>query len=492
MVFEDRCANSGSNLPSWLIPNNQEKKSWWNLAVENYNEKVVNSILESSSPLEVLMLARVLGPDAKSRVIDAAPEACVSAIERHLTLFDKYSLIPETEPKSDGDIITLHAIDKWMWLSVNDQMQKENCPDEANGDAVEVTMIKPGKNNEVILRFYRYEEAFLAELKLREKYDLQAKFIEILLNHNQGHKLYSCISFETPDHDLELVFNKTVHGTRSPKWFRKSKIVLRQIVIALKHLHEKGFVHGHLIPKNVAKYGMNWKLTNICLLTKFGVPMRGPLRVCIPPEAVRERIRSVHPNPKPTLVSFDTVFASSPEKYTKSKVIQESRDDMNSKADALPVRDMRIPSEKKKSDSAKNLIIDTTRTSKIEVLDKTFHSPHKYSLLEFCPHRISAGPEWDAWGLGLIMFQLLVGRSLNLPNFEKADDALMKNLYTFKKHNLKKLYRQIIQVVGDVDAADLVVRLLNPDPRHRASRMGKVLRHKYFVISGSREIIMNP
>jgi len=416
-----------------------------------------------------------------------------------LTLFGKYTLLLDKEIVEDGDIITIHAIDKWMWLSV-DQTQKENVSDGANGDAVEVALIKPGRNNEVVLRFYKYEEAFFAEIKLRDKFDLQNNFIEILLNHKPqglGHESLSCISFENADHDLELVFNKTAHGSRSHKWFRKSKIVLRQIVIALKYLHDKGFVHGHIEPKNIAKYGMHWKLKHMCLITRIGSRMRGPLRSCIPPESVRERLNSSRDStmPKNTLVSFDvmtdapskkesaTSIITASKKESTTSIIIESRNDSLIRNDLS--EDLRSTLQnignysRKLKTTTSNLIIDT-RSTKIEVLDKTCHSPEHYSRFEYAPNRCNASPEWDAWGLGLIMVQLLVGKSIYLPNFEKADDALMKNLYTFNRSNLKQIYKQVIQTVGDVDAADMVVRLLNPDPRHRPFQMGKVLKHKYF------------
>jgi len=76
------------------------------------------------------------------------------------------------------------------------------------------------------------------------------------------------------------------------------------------------------------------------------------------------------------------------------------------------------------------------------------------------------------------MVQLLVGRTTVLPNFEKATDAHMKNLSSYGKSNLKKIYKQV-QVIGGREAADLVGRVLRPDPERRPT-MHRVLQHAYF------------
>lgn len=484
-----------------------DRKNWWKIAVENFTqyEDVVLSVLNSLSPPEVLSLARARGPDCKTRVFDAASDDCQRMISTHLMLFDRFHLIPTKDAEEESDVLALHANDNWMWLSV-DQQQKKECPGE---DSVEVTIVKSDRDNEVVLRFYRYDEAFLAEIKLRERYDLLPVFIEILLSDHRGYaggtKSLSCIAFENPDHTLELVFRKTVHGLRTPKWIKKSKIVVRQIALALKHLHEKGFVHGHVCPKIIAKYGTTWKLTNICLVTPLGSPMRGPIRGCVPPESVLERLSATTKKKvrKRNVVSFNDSFSqcSSSIKSHSKNITTFKRDDEATKNDSLLDERTESPSHftsngsnmsecnysnriscdtsSKRVSSHQSMLIDAASNT-VEVVDKSCHSPHQYSTLEFSPNRCTASPAWDAWGLGLIMVQLLVGRSTNLPNFEKADDALMNNLHAFDKEALRKLHKQVLRA-ADADAADLVVRLLHPDPQYRPSRMGKILRHKYFT-----------
>jgi len=276
---------------------------------------------------------------------------------------------------------------------------------------------------------------------------------------------------------------------------KKSKIVIRQIVCALKHLHEKGFVHGHVCPKNIAKYGSTWKLTNICLVTPIGSPIRGPIRGCIPPESVLERL-STSPYKNTRKINYgrkNVSFNDSSSQISRKSynTLSSERDDTSTKNDTLVDERTECPSVSNetaseyrtsvssKRSSPQQMLIDAVSNT-VEVLDKACHSPHQYTTLEFAPNRCTASPSWDAWGLGLIMFQLLVGRSPNLPNFEKADDALMGNLHAFDKEALKKLHRQVLKA-ADADAADLVVRLLHPDPQYRPSRMGKILRHKYFT-----------
>lgn len=99
--------------------------------------------------------------------------------------------------------------------------------------------------------------------------------------------------------------------------------------------------------------------------------------------------------------------------------------------------------------------------------------------LQFTPEKCAATPLWDIWSFGLMMVQLLLGRSTLLPNFEKADDAIISNLYLYDKNSWRKIRQQVSEAVGE-EAADLVARLLHPDPGRRIQSMDRILKHKYF------------
>lgn len=92
----------------------------------------------------------------------------------------------------------------------------------------------------MVLRCYAHDEAFFAEVKVREKYDFPKQYFEELYNyHHDGSYTYltlsraerlQCISFERPDHTLEEVFaSVSSGGRRSQKWIEKCWIVLKQI-----------------------------------------------------------------------------------------------------------------------------------------------------------------------------------------------------------------------------------------------------------------------
>ena len=58
--------------------------------------------------------------------------------------------------------------------------------------------------------------------------------------------------------------------------------------------------------------------------------------------------------------------------------------------------------------------------------------------LEFSPNQCFAATSWDIWSFGLIMGQLVLGQSMVLlPNFEKASDAHVKNLYHYDDSAVK-------------------------------------------------------
>lgn len=102
--------------------------------------------------------------------------------------------------------------------------------------------------------------------------------------------------------------------------------------------------------------------------------------------------------------------------------------------------------------------------------------------IQFTPERCIASPSWDAWSFGLIMVQLLIGRCVYLPNFEKAEDALLYNLSSYNLSKLKKIHDQLQEAVGR-SAADLVSRLLNPEAEERLSSFDEIMRHPYFMES---------
>ena len=105
----------------------------------------------------------------------------------------------------------------------------------------------------------------------------------------------------------------------------------------------------------------------------------------------------------------------------------------------------------------------------------------KCERASFTPEIVKASPSWDIWSFGLVMVQLLLGKCMHLPNFEKADDAILKKLIAFDHKVLKQILDQVYQVAG-LDAADLISKLLRKNPKDRPKNMEEVLNHQYFQV----------
>mmetsp|Transcript_15749 Transcript_15749/g.23927 ORF Transcript_15749/g.23927 Transcript_15749/m.23927 type:complete len:168 (+) Transcript_15749:47-550(+) len=104
----------------------------------------------------------------------------------------------------------------------------------------------------------------------------------------------------------------------------------------------------------------------------------------------------------------------------------------------------------------------------------------KKQKLKYSPERCIASPVWDVWSFGLIMAQLILGRSNFLPSFDDHEEE--ENLYklnAFKNPSLLRVKEEIRKVAGE-NAADLISKLLHPSPEHRMATMSKALQHKYF------------
>ncbi|KAJ3322435.1 Serine/threonine-protein kinase par-1 [Blyttiomyces sp. JEL0837] len=126
-----------------------------------------------------------------------------------------------------------------------------------------------------------------------------------------------------------------------------------------------------------------------------------------------------------------------------------------------------------------NVLLDSEKTVKIidfgfvnlydpEDVLKTFCGSPYYASPEMILGRKYIGPEVDIWSLGVILFALLAGK---LP---------------FRDANQKHLYRKITTSSFEMpsciepDSADLIRRMLKPDPSERAT-LEQVMNHRWTV-----------
>lgn len=526
--------------------------SWWHVLVEcedRYINMIYSFLSEEATHSQIVTLARIIGPDGKSILI-----SCMSSIGRimfHslLRFYDRYEILLSSNEKEfhssksmDG-LQIFHAIDHGPSspkvtddlfasllenIGTSSKAVKVNETDPTNSETpVEVSLLTRDKAK-VLLRCYHYEDAFHAELKVRQKYKIPAAFIEEIHSYHRDEH-YShltlakaeklcCIAFERPDHTLDEVFGSISNGTRSQKWIEKCWVVLKQIATAVKSLHERNLIHGHLSAKTIAKYGNTWKLTNVGTVTPIGNCMRGLLRPCAPPESVtvsyttkmssskelkpayrrqsQKSSRSVDAS-SPNRVKFSSSFEFNDEKPKNKKLTspsaqKQSRDDTNS----TMTKDQDTREGEGDTSRFSSAIFDlkswmSRSQDEIEVVAKLAAlseenkkaSPRKFKSerASFTPEIVKASPTWDIWSFGLVMVQLLLGKCMHLPNFEKADDAVLKKLIAFDNAVLKHILDRVYHVAG-LDAADLISKLLRKNPRDRPKNMEEVLNHQYFQV----------
>ena len=99
---------------------------------------------------------------------------------------------------------------------------------------------------------------------------------------------------------------------------------------------------------------------------------------------------------------------------------------------------------------------------------------------KFVPESCLASSAWDAWALGIIMAQLLVPNdSFTLPCAEATDELVMNRLSSFDMSDVQDIAGEVRSIAGN-HAANLILRLLDPNPETRLHSMSKILLHRYF------------
>ncbi len=223
--------------------------------------------------------------------------------------------------------------------------------------------------------------------------------------------------------------------------------------------------------------------------------MRGKFRPCVPPESIVEASSSLTnsqriKSKKQSKITFSNSIDEATSLKTTNGMI-DSRDDIPKFK--KPITDERDGNERKSYEFMS--FLSCTINKATPVVDnrkqENVYSPKAQPAMKlgkttsheatFIPERCTATPQWDMWAFGLIVTQILLGRCILLPNFEKAEDAIIKKLCTFDDNTLRRIYAQVNHVAG-CDAADLVMQLLQKDPSRRPKSFEEILSHKYFRV----------
>jgi ankyrin repeat protein len=524
--------------------------SWWHIVVEcedTYIDMVKSFLSEEATHFQIISLARQVGPNGYSIVINCVNDKILLMFHSLLRFNDRYEILLSINASNvicddvDGGVQRYIAYDHGANFSSLDnlslekahmKMSKSNVVQiKNNNSSVEMSLL-PSKDRKMLLRCYQLEEAFWAEVQVREKYQFSGEYFEQLYNVHYDvsytHLTLSeteklcCIAFENPDHTMDEVFASVSGSRRSRKWIEKCAVVLKHIAKGIKMLHDQNLVHGYLMPSNVCKYGNAWKICKLGTVLKIGSTVRGSFRASIPPECI---------------ILAQTSHSKS--KFNSQMKLDDTSDDGSEHLSmATPKHDIRVhsisscPREKVQfTEVVKERVIHNNKKGEVVISEQQhrmmtaedpvgktrswptispmasffrsksdvsfFQSPMSPSFFKskknsmdderiiYFPEGIVATPAFDIWGFGVIMANILLGRCMDLPTFEKADDAIMKKLFFYNDLDLEKISNKVEACVGE-DAADLIRMLLQKDPRNRPQSMDEVLSHAYF-----RSIMIN-
>lgn len=54
------------------------------------------------------------------------------------------------------------------------------------------------------------------------------------------------------------------------------------------------------------------------------------------------------------------------------------------------------------------------------------------NLFRFAPEKVMASPSWDIWSFGLLMVELILGKTPLVPSFANSDDEFLEKLMSFQ------------------------------------------------------------
>jgi Serine/threonine protein kinase len=490
---------------SWNVVGRCHQHSWWFILVtcrDFYLTMVYHFLSKEATHFQIISLARQVGPNGKSILIDCVSDKCRAMFQALLRFYDRYEILLSTnelrvhsEKVIDG-VQTFLALDHGFMPPMsgpNFENLVQNVPThikavkveskDQDDCEVEVSLLHSNKAK-VLLRVYSYEQAFHAEIKVREMHTFDPTLIEEVYNHHR-HECFSnlplskadkmyCIVFERPDHNLADVFCSVSRGPKTKKWNQKCRLVLKQLANALKALHEQSLIHGHLEPENICKYGNQWKLAQLGTVALLDTPMRGTFRSSAPPESIQSKRLSVDTtkNGLKKLGRKSSKVKFSPGVLVSGKVRTSQLSEVNGSFYKQKVSG---------NDYCFAKAFSTWNTVKDSTPDRSQISSTDNDdvRLTFSPERVEASVAWDMWGFGLVMTQLLLGQCMYLPNFEKAEDAIMKKLYRYGDDVLQRICAQV-QITAGSQASDLVYLLLQKDPTKRPGSMQDILNHPYF------------
>lgn len=343
-----------------------------------------------------------------------------------------------------------------------------NCTDSTHirisGDEfIRYCKVSMGCPREICIKFLKNERMLSKEKDYRKSCNLDGRYvvpmisdvgatlkgIQAEISHPSSHQYdflqqYCAVSFmPCAQRDLLSIFN---HETLDRG---KVAVIMRDIAQALQHLHSRGICHGDLRMRNVVLAGDRFclvDLTSSANLEIFYIQDADVVGDCLvtgylPPEM---------------FVALTPTQEHQVSNYWKGCV------------------EFDAAMWKKFKPAHHNHMCYCVRAFDSNTKDGT---PRALHSLPYRP--VLASAQLDMWSYGLILFALASGEMI-LPL--SAGDNLVseRDVYTAARWTTAQLQERVDAVVADPLAADLILTLLQPDPRNRPGSMKQILDHVYF------------
>lgn len=308
-----------------------------------------------------------------------------------------------------------------------------------------------------------------------------------------------CIAFEKSDLTLHGLMEDGSLRQYSD-WLVKCQLILKSAGTCLQVLHNGSLVHGSLDATTIGQFGSKWKVTCIGQAVEMGNAMGGALRRCIPPEALSRvepssslkanatktasKSKSSPPSTsklpplpkqsKPRKKKFGMFFfglkANRSRSQTKgvgvknssglsvaSNISSDSSVDSRFNA-AYDVSETDGGSQMQDHEIARlhQALVQKEKISRHQLVEERAAfkreeeerqkdllkteakdlSEAKKNLHCYAPGKVIASPTWDIWSFGLLMVELILGRTPLLPCFSGSDDEFVEHLMQFQEKQL--------------------------------------------------------
>ena len=378
--------------------------------------RLVMSVLDVASERSVTVEALAYAKDAKGRLaIDIATRSNKRIMWQRLFLLGRYQkrkLLHQSATSRVWEVEDKEAEDDGQNVFALKQIQ-----DEAN---------------------------FIRESSVRARYDLSELFVAKVVRRHAADRV---LLMPFGECSLEDAVSKELFAAMSADAVR---LVIRQIVQAVLHLHTKGVLHGDLKGKNICRFGAVWKLIDFDSAAEIGgvvgmklEPGQSPSNVA--PELGRLLLRCKFPG----------------------KSIRSKLDDKTM-----------LPAMHSAWQSCLAIV---------QALDREGLDP----LL--CTLR-GAGPSYDIWGLGLIFFRLFTAaRLFNSDEHDELDEKQLCKLALWCGIRHAELRQRVFSKAapGTVpssekdSAVQLVIACLQPEPMRRPQSIDELLKCDYFRVQAS-------